>query len=71
LNYFRSGIAAAYEIQRINPTSKIIFISNHYKIRQASVGTRLLGAGAFVPKTEAVRLLIPTIKQLMDPGQLI
>jgi DNA-binding NarL/FixJ family response regulator len=42
------GVAAAYEIQRINPTSKIIFISNHYNIRQASVVTGLLGAGAFV-----------------------
>ncbi len=60
------GVAAAYEIQRINPTSKIIFISNHYNIRQASVVTRLLGAGAFVPKSEAVKSLIPTIKRLLN-----
>ena len=61
------GIAAAYEMQRINPTSKIIFISNHYNVRQASVVTRLLGAGAFVSKSDVVKSLIPTIKTLMDP----
>lgn len=60
------GIAAAYEIQRIHPDTKIIFMSNHYNVREASVVTRLLGAGAFVPKTEAVRLLVPTIKRLLD-----
>ena len=58
---------AAYEIQRTHPATKIIFISNHYNVREASVVTRLLGAGAFVPKTEAVRLLVPTIKKLVDP----
>jgi len=61
------GIAAAYEIQRTHPATKIIFMSNHYNVREASVVTRLLGAGAFVPKTEAVRLLVPTIKKLLDP----
>jgi two-component system response regulator NreC len=61
------GIAAAYEIQRTHPATKIIFMSNHYNIREASVVTRLLGAGAFVPKTEAVKLLVPTIKKLLDP----
>ena len=60
------GIAAAYEINRINPGTKIIFISNHYNVREASVVTRLLGAGAFVPKTEVVRLLVPTIQRLVD-----
>ena len=60
------GIAAAYEIQRSHPGTKIIFISNHYNVREASVVTRLLGAGAFVPKTEAVRLLVPTIQRLLD-----
>src|SRR5579864_4713475 len=43
------GIAAAYEIRRTHPGTKIIFISNHYNVREASVVTRLLGAGAFVP----------------------
>jgi DNA-binding NarL/FixJ family response regulator len=61
------GIAAAYEIQRTHPETKIIFISNHYNVGEASVVTRLLGAGAFVPKTDAVRSLIPTIKKLLDP----
>ena len=44
------GIAAAYEIQRTHPATKIIFISNHYNVGEASVVTRLLGAEAFVPK---------------------
>jgi DNA-binding NarL/FixJ family response regulator len=61
------GIAAAYEIQQISPATKIIFISSHYNVREASVVTRLLGAGAFVPKTEAVKSLIPTIKRLLNP----
>ena len=60
------GIAAAYEIQRINPASKIIFISNHYNVREASVVTRLLGAGAFVSKSELVKSLITTIKRLLN-----
>jgi len=62
------GIAAAYEIKRTHPDTKIVFISNHYNVREASVVTRLLGAGAFVPKTEAVRLLVPTIQRLLDPS---
>lgn len=61
------GIAAAYEIQRTHPGTKIVFISNHYNVGEASVVTRLLGAGAFVPKTEVVRLLVPTIQRLLDP----
>ena len=61
------GIAAAYEIQRTHPGTKIIFMSNHYNVREASIVTRLLGAGAFVPKTEAERLLVPTIKKMLDP----
>ncbi len=60
------GIAAAYEIKRINPGAKIVFISNHYNVREASVVTRLLGAGAFVPKTDTVKSLIPTIKRLLS-----
>src|SRR5579883_1356764 len=50
------GVAAAYEIRRINSNAKIIFISGHYTMRDASIVTRLLGAGAFVQKDDAVRL---------------
>ena len=63
------GVAAAYEIRRINSDAKIIFISGHYTMRDASVVTRLLGAGAFVQKDQAVRLLVPTIKRLLDETQ--
>ncbi len=61
------GIAAAYEMNRLNPSAKIIFISSHYNVGEASVVTRLLGAGAFVPKSQAVNSLIPTIKRLLNP----
>lgn len=61
------GIAAAYEIQGSHPATKIIFISNHYNMHEASVVMRLLGAGAFVPKADAVNLLVPTIKRLLSP----
>ncbi len=60
------GIAAAYEIREINPAAKIIFISSHYTVGEASIVIHLLGAGAFVSKTEAVKLLIPTIKRLLN-----
>ena len=32
----------------------------------ASIITRLLGAGAFVPKSEAVRQLVPTIQRVLS-----
>lgn len=60
------GVAAAYEMRRIDPAAKIVFISNHYTIAEASVVTRLLGAGAFVQKSEAVKSLIPAIKRLLS-----
>jgi DNA-binding NarL/FixJ family response regulator len=60
------GVAAAYEIRRINPNAKIVFISSHYAPGEASTITRLLGAGAFVPKSEAEKSLIPTIKRLLN-----
>jgi DNA-binding NarL/FixJ family response regulator len=62
------GVAAAYEIRRIRPDAKIVFISNHYAPGEASTITRLLGAGAFVPKSEAVKALIPTITKLLNEG---
>jgi two-component SAPR family response regulator len=59
------GVAAAYEIRRIDPAAKIIFISSHFKPADVSVITRLFGAGAFVQKAETGKLLIPTIKRLL------
>jgi DNA-binding NarL/FixJ family response regulator len=62
------GIAAAYEIRRTHPGTKIIFISNHYDQREGSVVMRSLGVAAFVPKADLVRLLVPTIKRLLAPS---
>jgi DNA-binding NarL/FixJ family response regulator len=63
-----NGVAAAYEMRRIDPSARIVFISSHYTPGDASVIARLLGAGAFVQKAEVGRALIPTIKRLVDPG---
>jgi len=60
------GVAAAYEMRRIDPKAKIILISGHYAPGEASIITRLLGAGAFVPKSEAVRQLVPTIQRVLS-----
>lgn len=60
------GVAAAYEMRRIDPKAKIILISGHYAPGDASVITRLLGAGAFVPKNDAVRQLVPTIQRILS-----
>ena len=59
------GIAAAYQIRRTHPGTKIILISNHYEMREGSAVTRSLGVAAFVPKTDLVRLLVPTIGRLL------
>ena len=60
------GVAAAYEIRQIDPNAKIIFISSHYAPADASFIARLLGAGAFVSKPEAGKLLVPTIKRVLN-----
>jgi DNA-binding NarL/FixJ family response regulator len=59
------GVAAAHEIKRIAPTAKIILISSHFTPAQASMFSRVLGAGAFVPKSDTGKLLIPTIRKLL------
>jgi len=63
-----NGVAAAYEMRRIDPSAKIVFISSHYTPGDASVIARLLGAGAFVQKAEIGKALIPAITRLVDPG---
>jgi two-component SAPR family response regulator len=60
-----NGIQAAHQIRQINPDAKIVFMSSHYRIHDASGLARLLGDGAFVQKAEAGRALIPTIKRLL------
>jgi DNA-binding NarL/FixJ family response regulator len=61
-----NGVVAACEIRQIAPGTKIIFISSHYTTGDASVISRLIGAEAFIQKSETARLLIPTIKRLLD-----
>jgi len=60
------GVGAAFDIRQIDPAAKIVFISSHYTVGEASVVTRLLGAGAFLAKSDAVRLLVPTIKRVLE-----
>lgn len=60
------GVAAAFDIRQIDPTAKIVFISSHYSVGEASKVTNLLGAGAFVAKSEAVKLLVPTIRSILE-----
>ena len=60
-----NGLEAAYEIRKIAPRTKIVFISSHYASEQASIITRLLGVD-FVSKSEVGRELIPTINRLLD-----
>ena len=60
-----NGIEAAYEIAKIAPRAKIVFISSHYTPEQTSALTRLFGAD-FVHKSEVVKELIPTINRLLE-----
>jgi DNA-binding NarL/FixJ family response regulator len=60
-----NGVAAAYEIRKIAPEAKFVFISNHYAGAEASMFACALHAAAFVQKAEASRALIPTIKRLL------
>ena len=61
-----NGMEAAYEIKKIAPDTKIVFISSHYTEEQASSLKHLFGADCFVPKSEMGRTLIPTIKQVLE-----
>jgi DNA-binding NarL/FixJ family response regulator len=60
-----NGIEAAYEISRIAPHAKIVFISSHYTAEQTTAMVRLFGAD-FVQKSEVAKELIPTINRLLD-----
>ena len=64
-----SGVAAAYDIRALDPAAKIVFISGHYTVKEASFVIHLLGGAAFVPKTEAVTLLVPVITRCLTENQ--
>jgi DNA-binding NarL/FixJ family response regulator len=59
------GLAAAYEIGKFAPDTKIVFISSHWTPDQATSLTRLFGSSRFVSKSDLGTELIPTIKKLL------
>jgi DNA-binding NarL/FixJ family response regulator len=60
-----NGMEAAYEIAKIAPKAKIVFISSHYTSEQTTALARLFGAD-FVQKSEIAKELIPTINRLLE-----
>lgn len=60
-----NGVEAAYEIAKIAPHAKIVFISSHYTTEQTTALARLFGAD-FVQKSEVAKELIPRINRLLD-----
>lgn len=59
-----NGLEVSWRMREIAPDARIVFISSHYTTRDSSEMARLLD-GAFVPKAEVGRVLIPTIKRLL------
>ena len=60
-----NGMQAAYEIRQLTPTPKILLISSHYTPQEAAMLTRLFGDGAFIPKSEAGKALVPAVSRLL------
>ena len=63
-----NGVKAAYEIRRISPATKIVFLTIH-DTPAAVHGVRLWAHG-FVSKSSAGTELIPTLHRLLEvPGE--
>jgi DNA-binding NarL/FixJ family response regulator len=60
-----NGIAAAYEIHRIAPSAKILFLTIHDS-PEAVAAARLVGAAGLVPKAAAGTELIPAVNRLRE-----
>jgi DNA-binding NarL/FixJ family response regulator len=60
-----NGIAAAFEIRRIAPATKILFLTVQERTPEAEAAVRLLGAQGFISKSCAGTDLIPTLKRLL------
>lgn len=60
-----NGMEAAYEIKKIAPKAKIVFVSSHFTPDQTTALARLFGAD-FVQKSEVVKELIPAINRLLE-----
>src|SRR5690348_15245588 len=61
-----NGIAAAFEIRRIAPATKILFLTVQECTTEAEAAVRLLGAQGFVCKSYAGTDLVPTLKRLLN-----
>ena len=61
-----NGIQAAFEIRRIAPSTKILFLSVQESTPEAEAAVRLLGADGFVSKSTAGTELIPKLKRLLN-----
>jgi len=60
------GVKAAYEIRRISPQTKIVFLTIHNTPEAARI-TRMWSHG-FVPKSDAGTELIPLLNRLLGRG---
>lgn len=64
-----NGVAAAYEIRRVDPSIKIVFFTN-CEIPKNSASWRILGGDAFVSKSAGIVELLATIKCFLGFGSL-
>ena len=65
-----NGVAAAYEIRRVDPSIKIVFFTN-YDIPKNSASWRILGGDAFVAKSAGIlELFALTVKCFLKGGEL-
>jgi len=61
-----NGIQAAFEIRRISPATKILFLTVRECTPEAEAAVRLLGVQGFVNKSMAGTELIPALKRLLQ-----
>jgi len=61
-----NGLAAAKEIHRVAPRTKIILMSSYYSTQEAEM--LAFFNDLFIPKSETATKLIPTINRLL-PGK--
>ena len=61
-----NGIQAAFEIRRIAPRTKILFLTVQECTPEAEAAVRLLGVQGFVNKASAGTELIPKLKHLLE-----
>ncbi len=60
-----NGVELASEIRRLEHAPQIVLVSSHYTSNEVAHLARLFGDGNFVPKSEAAKLLVPTIARLL------